>query len=260
MGQGRAIVLSGGGAKGAFQVGVLKGMHKMGLLQGVEHFYGTSVGALNAAAMAYSSVYYLESIWRSIRSKSDILKWNWFYKGLYNTKPLHHLIDTLTQFSPSKKATVTVVDYKSGELLYKRENDPDFLKWVEASACIPGLMRPIDDRYVDGGVREIAPIGKAIKDGYTEIDVILASPTTYEPARDYPWFLDPVLSSIDIMTHEIYINDIKLCYAKNQLPGYKNIKLRVFKPKELLLHTLDFDPESIRRGIDYGERTLYQQI
>ena len=46
------LVLSGGGAKGAFQAGVWKAMHELGLADRVRAISGTSVGAINAAAFA----------------------------------------------------------------------------------------------------------------------------------------------------------------------------------------------------------------
>ena len=46
------LVLSGGGAKGAFQAGVWKAMYELGLAERVRVISGTSVGALNAAAFA----------------------------------------------------------------------------------------------------------------------------------------------------------------------------------------------------------------
>ncbi len=45
----RAIVLSGGGAKGAYQMGVWKAIKKLGISYDI--VTGTSVGALNAALM-----------------------------------------------------------------------------------------------------------------------------------------------------------------------------------------------------------------
>lgn len=75
----RAIVLSGGGAKGDFQVGALK------YLYNVERFFpdmvvGTSVGAINGAKLAeatteaehIATVTALESMWRSIRLDEEI--------------------------------------------------------------------------------------------------------------------------------------------------------------------------------------------
>lgn len=46
------LVVSGGGAKGAFQAGVWKAMHELGLADRVRAISGTSVGAINAAAFA----------------------------------------------------------------------------------------------------------------------------------------------------------------------------------------------------------------
>ena len=44
------LVLSGGGAKGAFQAGVWKVMNEFGLADKVRVISGTSAGAINAAA------------------------------------------------------------------------------------------------------------------------------------------------------------------------------------------------------------------
>ena len=49
---GIGLVLSGGGAKGAYQAGVWKAMTELGLAKRVRVFSGTSVGAINAAAFA----------------------------------------------------------------------------------------------------------------------------------------------------------------------------------------------------------------
>ena len=49
---GIGLVLSGGGAKGAFQAGVWKAMCELGLAERVRAISGTSVGAINGAAFA----------------------------------------------------------------------------------------------------------------------------------------------------------------------------------------------------------------
>lgn len=46
------LVLAGGGAKGAFQAGVWKAMWELGIAQRVKVISGTSVGAINGAALA----------------------------------------------------------------------------------------------------------------------------------------------------------------------------------------------------------------
>lgn len=58
------LVLSGGGAKGAYQVGVWKAMEEYGLTDNVKIASGTSVGALNAALFANVSTTKAEQLWR----------------------------------------------------------------------------------------------------------------------------------------------------------------------------------------------------
>ena len=58
------LVLSGGGAKGAYQVGVWKAMEEYGLTDNVKVAAGTSVGALNAALFANISTSEAEQLWR----------------------------------------------------------------------------------------------------------------------------------------------------------------------------------------------------
>lgn len=47
-----ALVLSGGGAKGAYQVGVWKAMTELGIAKDICVISGTSVGGINAALFA----------------------------------------------------------------------------------------------------------------------------------------------------------------------------------------------------------------
>lgn len=69
-----ALVLQGGGARGAYQVGVLKAVAKIGGSHRTPFpiFSGASVGAINAASLAASAshfrkgVHKLETLWRSL--------------------------------------------------------------------------------------------------------------------------------------------------------------------------------------------------
>ena len=87
-----ALVLQGGGARGAYQVGVLKAVAE---ITGVRRspfkiICGSSVGAINAASIAASSndfqqgTRHLEELWRSLRSSS-----------IYDTRALSVLATTL---------------------------------------------------------------------------------------------------------------------------------------------------------------------
>lgn len=64
--KGFGLVFAGGGGKGAYEVGVWKYLHEIGLDQYVRCVSGTSVGALNAALFVGSSYELAEELWLNI--------------------------------------------------------------------------------------------------------------------------------------------------------------------------------------------------
>ncbi len=63
-----ALVLSGGGANGAYQVGVYCAMEQLGLLPYTKYLSGTSIGALNALVFCCTpSAQYCAEVWHSLR-------------------------------------------------------------------------------------------------------------------------------------------------------------------------------------------------
>ena len=83
--KGIGLVFAGGGGKGAYEIGVWKYLHEIGLDQYVRVVSGTSVGALNAALFVGSSYELAEKLWLTISqdkiltpreiSPQDIIKW-----------------------------------------------------------------------------------------------------------------------------------------------------------------------------------------
>ncbi|MDE6425302.1 MAG: patatin-like phospholipase family protein [Ruminococcus sp.] len=61
------LVLSGGGAKGAYEIGVYKALSDMGALPYIDAIAGTSVGALNAALLESQGAEYAEEIWSNLK-------------------------------------------------------------------------------------------------------------------------------------------------------------------------------------------------
>ena len=72
----RALVLSGGGGRGAFQVGVFEYLESIGWKPDI--IAGTSIGSMNAAAYAVGGVTNLQKMWASIRTKDmhRFFRWN----------------------------------------------------------------------------------------------------------------------------------------------------------------------------------------
>ena len=255
----KAFVLSGGGAKGCYQVGVIKALAERGIHP--DALYGTSVGALNSAGMSFLGIEGTEKIWKGIRRTSDVFGFNWNFLwsgGLYNSKPLRRLLNENLQGEPKLPATVTKVDLVSGSLLYSKEKDEDFLASVEASTAVPVVSEPVDGRYVDGGVREITPLKQAIDDGAHEIYVILCSPWKKNPNKwEMPkWSalrtFKVLTRTFDIVGHEIFVNDVRVCKSKNNKSGQKTVRLKIWAPEKLVLDTHDFNQEKIAAGLAQG--------
>lgn len=186
-----ALVLSGGGAKGAFQAGVWKAMHELGLARRVRVISGTSAGALNAAAFA--TMPDPEStcdFWRNHvgevatsnlrnlsvdsfrRAAENVLSGKAFpFHGLLDRGELERLIRGLMPErwpADAPEVVATTLECRGGILeeldpsSYRLtrfrigdEADPERrLAKLVASAAIPWGFDPVEidgNRYVDGG-------------------------------------------------------------------------------------------------------------
>lgn len=265
-----AYVLSGGGAKGSYQVGVMKRLHEAGVVP--DAIYGTSVGSINAATYAHAGMERLEELWLNIKGKqwwrpwtpsADILSFNWMMllmsaDGLYNLEPLRKQLIAECKDDPTCEAVVTRVSLNTGAVDYvsnKFVPRQDFVSAVVGSSAIPGAMSP-EGEWVDGGVREVAPIRKAIKDGAEKIYVIMCNPIAENPTETFNTqktsaffkFFNVTYRAIDgVMSHEIFFNDVRdISLAQ------KNVSIEVYAPSVVPYSTLEFDPVKIRNAIKLG--------
>jgi len=276
----RALVLAGGGSKGAFQVGVLQRL--MGDQQNdYELLCGTSVGAINAAYLAQApfgqpgqAIARLRAEWDTVTSDKVRKRWfpfgraeAFFKTSVYDSEPLHQwvrsVLDAGKVRSSGRRLRVVAVSFGTGESFVADERTPDLAEWVIASSAFPVMLTPASiggDLWTDGGLRSVTPLGEAIRAGADDIDVVLCSdpfaksPFDVKDARAIPQLL---LRSIDVMNDEVSRADLRIAGLKNDLsqlrPEYRKVKIRLFQPKEPLpFDSLDFDPAQIRTMIDAG--------
>lgn len=275
------LVLSGGGAKGAFQIGaerVLREEHGFRW----ERIFGVSVGALNTLLLAQQEYDRLTQLWLTIREKDIYRKFSWPVLafriaiqrklGLYDDSPMRKLIQ---QYGANRTfrvpAHVGRVSLVSGEYELVPHTAPDFLDAVWQSATMPVIWEAIGDQaYVDGGVRNVTPLGDALGHHPTEIVVIACSPGRSEPAKAPANLLDVAKRSLtDITINEILLNDVQEFIRINDLvrqaheaglelkkqngEPYRYCPITVFEPVNPLGDVLDFRQESIRRSLRHGE-------
>jgi len=187
----RALCLPGGGAKGAFQIGVL--LHLICEL-GEEYdiITGISVGALNGAFLAQygkknlkQGIKDLHLLWLEVDNAKIRKNWKPFgflhylwKKSLYNSTPLEELIDEKLSVEKLKNSdielSVGTLSLDSGMYTEYNGHSPNIKDAVKASASFPIFFKKVklDGEYhVDGGVKETAPLAKAIELGAVDVRV-----------------------------------------------------------------------------------------
>jgi len=275
----KALVLSGGGEKGPYQVGALRYLSKHGYEPDI--ICGTSVGALNGAYLAqypmgqfHQGVDNLADVWRGMTNEKVWKHWfppyitiPWKYSAL-NSEPLWELIDSLLNVErlskSGRKLRVVSVSMNTTKLVVGTEKDDDIKEHIKASSAYPNILRPVvigDDLCTDGGLRDVTPIRQAMDAGAKEMVVIMCSnpdlPDNWNPDSGITRFVSCVMRTIDIMVTEIVANDPKTCGLMNELavldPRYKLLKVTTIKPTQILdTKVLEFSSSESERLMKIG--------
>ena len=154
-----ALVLSGGGSKGALQVGMYRALCEVGLEP--DFVVGTSVGALNGALIAAGvGPRGLARGWTDL-ARSDLFRFNWsllwrglgsealfrqgvFRRFLEERLPVHSFeeLDVPLHVVSTHLSMGTACHW----------NEDDLVEAVLASCSVPGLLPPV---YAHGGVPHV---------------------------------------------------------------------------------------------------------
>jgi len=206
----RAMVISGGGSKGAFAGGVAQY-----LMEELHHeydlFVGTSTGSLLISHLALHKVEKIKEVYTSVNQNSifsnrpfSIKKGKFgeteigidhfsvlrnFLKGRKTFGESHNLrkliAETFTEIEfnelkqSAKNVVVTVSNLSLNQVEYKSLKDfnyNDFCDWIWISCnYIPfmSLVKKHGCEYADGGFGSMIPIEEAIERGATTVDVII---------------------------------------------------------------------------------------
>lgn len=297
----KVFVLSGGSIRGAFQAGAIAEILTSGSFI-PDAVYGTSVGSLNGAfiadragraVIASESPDWvkigneLQHFWlKEINSFKKIGKvrgkLNLFYSiafnkfdGFIDTSALQRLVHKEIKKENLLKSPIDFyacsVDIATGKAIYAIAKDhPKIHDYIIASAAIPMVM-PLsiinNNSLVDGGIREVAPLSVAIKEGVKEIYCILCQPTEIKQNKfnrnSAIELMDRLMS---IVSNETINNDIDHCIEINEilnsmsqpmtsgpLNGKRNIELKIIRPpKPVQLNLTNFTLEQIKTALKYG--------
>ena len=189
----RALVLSGGGGRGAYHVGVLRFLEEHEWYPDV--VVGTSIGAVNGAALASGhNAHSLWALWRKLRTK-DVQKPNWnpfSSVSLLDTSPLRNTllnegwVDFERINDPEKTAVhlrITATEISTGLLQIfsnSLNNKTEITVEHILSSCSIPLIYPHtslgETKYWDGAVVANTPLSAAIATGAEEIFVVIMTP------------------------------------------------------------------------------------
>ena len=303
-----AIVLSGGGAKGAFQVGVV---HELVVNRGVrlDIVAGVSTGAIQALGVAQDDVPGLLDRWLALRGNGDIYKERPLgiaggilgEDAIYDTAPLRRMLkgfaDDRKLRASGRKLRLGVVNLGTGDYRSIDESVPGIHNWVYASCAMPLFFDPLktrardgtEEQWVDGGVRDVTPLGAALEMNPRGVIAVRASPAP-QPGqiRTFGNLIKIGLRAVDILQSEVSANDLAgaalindLIAAREgqlralqaegiggaqaarilrpldvQIARYRFAPIRIIEPEQEYSETLEFDPAKIRAAIDAGRRAV----
>ncbi len=204
-----AIMLDGGGARGAYQIGAWKALKEAGVK--INAVAGTSVGALNGALICMGDIEKAEKVWREIafskvmdvddvwmerlfnreNKLGEVLRefWNVLSEGGVDITPLRNLIHEHIDEKAIRSSgiefclmTFSVTDMKEVDLSVYDIPEGMLEDFLLASAYLIGFKNEKlhGKTYIDGGFMDNVPMGSLIERGYKDIIQI----RIYGPGRE----------------------------------------------------------------------------
>ncbi len=265
----KGIVLSGGGARGAYQIGVLRAFQEADFLSDIAAYSGASVGSLNATLLASGNIDRAEEIWFSMEKRKLFDEEQSFFKrlfqdgrelvfkGFYKTDKLEKMIEDLIDYNAVYDHDIYVSTSLAGdenvgffELMsinlrnafrkdtlsryqcLKELEQEEIKQTLLASCAIPVVFKPIvinGQTYYDGGVLDNVPVKPLIEAGCKEIFII------------------------DVF---------RMRRQKTPIP--KDVKVHHIKPSKNLRGIMDFSQELIDKryqiGLEDGRKFVKQYL
>ncbi|MFS4481763.1 patatin-like phospholipase family protein [Hyunsoonleella sp. 2307UL5-6] len=283
----KALVISGGGSKGAYAGGVAQYLMEVEKRE-YDMFLGTSTGSLLVPHLAAGEIDKLYHIYTNVNQK-DIFSVNPFTIRRKGNREFVSIdfINTLWQFIKMKRTfgeskslkrhikknfsktdfdkiistkedvVVTVSNLSKNRVEYKSIKDysyEEFCEWIWISCnYIPfmSLVKKNDFEYADGGLGCVIPIREAILRGATEVDAIVLESETMEYNKvlgKNPFSL--MINLFGHLTDQLERNDITIGKLAAK---HRNVQLNLFyTPSKLTENSLIFNKKLMTSWWEQG--------
>lgn len=276
----RALVISGGGSKGAFAGGVAEYLINEEK-NDYDIFVGSSTGSLLIPHLSIGNIAHIKEAYTSVCQKDvfdvcpfiiskdkegnlksrmnhfNVIKM--FLKGKKTFGETKNLRKTISRImtpadyhkvkASGKKVIVSASNLTKNAVEYKYISDnsyEDFCDWMWISSCFVPFMSLVEkngDEYADGGFGNYIPIAEAISNGATHIDVIVLQPRhrSKENLKTRNAF-DVLLNSMGFMLNQIVYDDILIGHLQSIYNDDIHVRF-FFTPRVLTDYPFHFDPE-----------------
>jgi NTE family protein len=217
-----AFVFAGGSSRGAAQIGMVQALVARDITP--DAVFGTSVGAVNAAGFCSdptaSGVERMASIWRRLTADDifpqgrvpNALRYFQQRESVHPNTGLRKVIEEGITFDRLESAAVhlEVVATSLHDGRPRWFTSGPAVERILASAALPALLPPVEidgEPFIDGGVVDNVPIGRALSHGYKRIFVLLCGPMRYTPHR-YRRPVEAVLTAFFIAVHTRFVREL----------------------------------------------------
>lgn len=288
----RALVISGGGSKGAFAGGVAQYLieeqkHKYDL------FIGTSTGSLLVSHLALNQVETIKQIYTSVTQDDIFDSCPFIIKkkkgletiGINHFNVLRNILKGRKTFGEShslkrliinnfseevfaelknsaRDVVVTVSNLSLNQVEYKSIKDfgyEEFCEWIWISCNYTPFMTLVKKNgceYADGGLGSMVPIEEAIKRGATHVDAVILQTEITQLNRM------PSLNAFSLLTNMFAfmldrIESQNIRIGKFVASNHEAIIDFYYTPTVLTTNSLIFDKEKMTKwwssGFDYAK-------
>ncbi|MDX6683665.1 MAG: hypothetical protein QOG94_3704 [Solirubrobacteraceae bacterium] len=220
---GVAFVLGGGGGPlGAHEVGMLRALFERGIVP--ELVLGTSVGAINGAAIcadpSVDGVHRLAELWAAI-GRRDVFGGSLLRRARTLARTRTHLHGNellrarLTEALGARRIEDLAIAFQCVAASIEGAcehwfSDGPLIDAILASAAVPGILPPVHiggEHFIDGGIVNSIPVGRAVELGARRIYVLHVGrlDRPLEPPR-WPW--EVALVAFEIARRHRFLGDL----------------------------------------------------
>lgn len=215
--EGTALILSGGGGKGAYEIGVWKAMRELGVDKKIRAVSGASVGGLNGALFVQGDYDRARDIWLTMNAekildprgfdlmedlKAMVDRWpdveaeSLVKEGIFSRDGLVQIIreeldvdrvaaNGIPCCLACYNVTSNLMDYINVTGMKQNEMETILL----ATSALPGIFGPVrfgKSLYLDGGLKDNIPVRPLYNAGYRDFLVVHLSRHSLVDEEEFP--------------------------------------------------------------------------